>query len=74
MEAQRKVRLVGPLEAQKEAHWGRLFVVRDLIEKVGRTVILREDLSVVWNGSPEALSVVQNGSLEGRVEGLHLSF
>ncbi len=42
-------RLVGLQEAQKEVHRGGLFVVRDLIEKVGRTVILREDLSVVPN-------------------------
>lgn len=67
-------RLVGLQEAQKEVHRGGLFVVRDLIEKVGRTVILREDLSVVPNGFRGGLSVVRNGSLEGRVEGLHPSF
>ena len=67
-------RLVGLQEAPNEVLRGGLFVVRDLIEKVGRTVILREDLSVVPNWFRGGLSVVRSGSLEDRVEGLHPSF
>ena len=61
------------MEAQKEVHRGGLFVVRDQIEKVGQTVIVRGGLLVAPNGFPGVLSVVRNGSLEGRVEGLHPS-